>query len=151
MTIVTSQRCFICLYGKDYIKHLVKQIYNLKERKYKTIYIGGGTPTSLSPSLLEELLKALYIHKGKNTEFTIEVNPETMTKKKLLIMKKYGVNRVSLGVQTFDADLLKIINRFHSKRQVVYWINQFNKEGIKNIIIAPIVDLIILYIFSLSF
>ena len=120
-------------YVSKYIKEVVKQINNLENKKFNTIYIGGGTPSSLSPSLLELLLSSLSKHKHRNTEFTIEVNPETMSQKKLMLMKKYGINRVSIGVQTFNDELLKIINRFHNKRQVVYWINKFNSYGINNI------------------
>lgn len=116
-----------------YIKELVKQIDNLGKVKFKTIYIGGGTPSSLSPYLLELLLSALSKHKLSSTEFTIEINPETMNKKKLMLMKEYGINRVSIGVQTFNDELLKIINRYHNKRQVIYWINKFNEVGINDI------------------
>ncbi|MCH5171690.1 MAG: radical SAM family heme chaperone HemW [Erysipelotrichales bacterium] len=120
-------------YVRKYIKELTKQIDNLGKAKFKTIYIGGGTPTSLSPDLLESLLSSLSAHKTNKTEFTIEVNLETMTHKKLMLMKKYGINRLSIGVQTFNDYLLKSINRYHNKRQIIYWINKFNKYEITNI------------------
>ena len=116
-----------------YIKFLVKEIDNLKNQKFKTIYIGGGTPSSLSAYNLELLLASLNKHLKKNTEFTIEVNVENLNLKKLHLFKEYGINRISIGVQTFNDQLLKSINRHHSARQVKYWIKQIKKMGFNNI------------------
>lgn len=124
---------YLRTYVKDYVSVLVKQIEQLGRRKFKTIYIGGGTPTSLNNALLEKLLRALSLHLKKDNEFSVEVNVETLNNQKLELLKKYGVNRVSIGVQTFDNELLKSLNRYHNKRQVIYWINKFRKIGINNI------------------
>lgn len=75
----------------------------------KTIYIGGGTPTSLSAKQLDVLLKGVreQLTFDDRNEFTVEANPGDLTQEKLQVMKNYGVNRLSMGVQTFDDRLLK--------------------------------------------
>lgn len=93
-----------------FILDLIKSLKN-NNKKYKTIYIGGGTPTCLDNKLLELLLKSVSSHLDENYEFTIEANPENLTKEKLKLLKKYSVNRLSIGVQTFDEKILKILNR----------------------------------------
>ena len=95
-------------YVRKYISVLCLQIDDLKDVKFKTIYIGGGTPSSLSPFLLEKLLKSLSSHLKNKTEFTIEVNPESLSKKKIDIMQKYGINRISMGVQSFNLTNINI-------------------------------------------
>ncbi len=91
-------RDLICLYKKGY--------------KFKTIYIGGGTPTCLSLKDLRKILKLTKLLLNKNSyEFTIEANPESLSEDKLKLFKSAGVNRISIGIQTFNEDLLKTINR----------------------------------------
>ena len=80
-------------------------------KKYETIYIGGGTPTCLDEKLLELLLKSCSNLLAENYEFTIEANPENLTENKLKLLKKYGVNRLSIGVQTFNKNILDKLNR----------------------------------------
>lgn len=102
----------------DYLDALVKEIktYASHVDQIDTIYIGGGTPSLLTPKQLTFLFESLKdIHP---IEYTIEVNPETYTKEKGIIMKSYGINRVSLGVQTFNETLLKQLNRKHSNADV---------------------------------
>ena len=102
-----------CGYTKKYLKSLKKEI----EQKYKgeiidTIYIGGGTPTSLSIKELEELFDILSIFKlSKTCEFTIECNLENLTKEKLELFKTYNINRLSIGVQTFNEKLSRFLKR----------------------------------------
>lgn len=107
-------------YIDNYLGSLKKEIEDrYKHEKVKTIYIGGGTPTSLTK---EELTKLLEITRVFNTdeelEFTIESNIETITEEKLKIMKKYGVNRLSIGVQSFNEEIIKILGRMHTKEEV---------------------------------
>ncbi len=99
----------------------------------KTIYVGGGTPSALNEEELECLLELLspYAHNVK--EYTIEINPETMTPVKYLLLQKYGVNRISIGVQSISERLLKLMNRSHSWTQVIDVINCLHDVGIKNI------------------
>lgn len=107
-------------YIDNYLSSLKKEIEaRYKHEKVKTIYIGGGTPTSLTE---EELTKLLEITKIFDTEddieFTIESNIESITEEKLKIMKKYGVNRLSIGVQSFNEDIIKVLGRMHTKEEV---------------------------------
>lgn len=114
--------CFYCDFNKvflegqpvdEYIQSLLKEIRLTKEqypsKTTETIYIGGGTPTSLSAKQLDVLLKGVreLLPIEAANEFTIEANPGDLTQEKLQVMKEYGVNRLSMGVQTFDNQLLK--------------------------------------------
>ncbi len=100
---------------------------------YDTVYIGGGTPSSLSYQQLERLLKLLQTFVVNVKEYTIEVNPESLDEEKLDLIIKYGVNRLSIGVQSFQDDLLKTINRHHSSMQALILINKAKEKGINDI------------------
>jgi oxygen-independent coproporphyrinogen-3 oxidase len=94
----------------------------------ETIYIGGGTPSMLDIDQLTYLFESL---KDINPyEYTIEVNPESYTHEKGLLFKKYNINRVSLGVQTFNQDLLHYLNRGHTNDDVFHVVNSLKKIGI---------------------
>lgn len=86
----------------------------------ETIFLGGGTPTSLSPAQLSRLLTLIkmYIPMEHVTEFTSEANPDELTKEKLEVLFNGGVNRLSLGVQAFQPELLKKLGRTHSNDDV---------------------------------
>jgi oxygen-independent coproporphyrinogen-3 oxidase len=135
--------CFYCDFAKrvpkdqhmidEYLSHLFDEI-NLYEKHFdsiETIYIGGGTPSMLNLEQTERLLN--YLYKIKPSEYTIEVNPESYTKEKGLLYKKFGINRISLGVQTFNQDILNSLNRKHSNQQVYDTINHLREIGIPNI------------------
>ena len=100
---------------KSYLKALKKEIIdNYKGEVIKTLYIGGGTPSSLTILELKELFNILkIIKKDKNIEFTFEVNPENIDKEKLLLLKENGVNRISMGVESTNNKFLKYLNRNH--------------------------------------
>ena len=107
----------------DYITTLIKEINAIKkiirDNSYivKTIYIGGGTPTVLTAEQLENILKELSF--GVN-EFTVECGrPDTITKDKLDVLKKYGVTRISINPQTFVDTTLKRIGRKHTAKDVI--------------------------------
>lgn len=102
-------------------------------RNLETIYIGGGTPSSLSEGMLTELFHLLEPYTGGVKEYTIEINPETMNLSKLEIMKKYGINRISIGVQAIQPHLLEMMNRRHSWQLVQEWVKHFKDAGITNI------------------
>lgn len=96
-----------------YLSSLEKEIkLNYKDESLKTIYIGGGTPTSFSYTELKRLLDILNIFK-KDTdyEYTIECNIENITEEKLKLFKEYGINRLSIGIQSFNKKILKYLNR----------------------------------------
>lgn len=104
---------------EDYLDALIREIktYESHFDTIETIYIGGGTPSLLTPFQLKRLCDAMVnIHP---IEYTIEVNPESYTKKKGEVFKAYGINRISLGVQTFNEKLLVYINRKHSNKDVI--------------------------------
>jgi len=114
----------------DYLQRLTQEIasYSTHFSNIDTIYIGGGTPSMLSAKQLSVLFHALKdIHP---VEYTIEVNPESYTEEKGELFKYYGINRVSLGVQTFDQDLLSYLNRKHTIDNVLRVIHHLKDLGI---------------------
>lgn len=119
----------------DYLKELEKEIKNnYNNDVLKTIYIGGGTPSSLDLEELEYLFNVLdSLIKDSNYEYTIECNVENLTEEKIKLFKKYGINRVSIGVQTFNEKYLKFLNRHHSRDDVINIINILKKYNINNI------------------
>ena len=124
--------CDFCkiLYNKkyinDYLDNLEKEIkVRYKSEIVNTIFIGGGTPSSLDDEELIRLMNIIEIFKlNDNYEFTVECNIESITENKLKIMKKYGVNRISIGVESFDNSIIKLLGRNHTKEDV------YNKIGI---------------------
>jgi len=111
-------------YNKKYIDNYLEKLKKeVKERykgeKIKTIFIGGGTPTSLDKEELTKLLEITKIFNIENKiEFTIESNVESLDEDKLKIMKQYGINRLSIGVQSFNNDIIKILGRKHTKEEI---------------------------------
>ena len=81
----------------------------------ETIYFGGGTPSILSPAELNEILEAVYrnFSVAERPEVTLEANPDDLTKEKLLSLHAAGINRLSVGIQSFDDTVLKSLNRAH--------------------------------------
>lgn len=108
----------------EYIESLGKEMKmyekQLKKSMIETIFIGGGTPTSLSVQQLERLLSLIhtYIPMNHLVEFTSEANPDELTYEKMKLLHAFGVNRLSMGVQTFDQELLKMLGRTHSNEHV---------------------------------
>lgn len=102
----------------DYTHALIEELRIVTEgRTFSTIFIGGGTPTHLPDGLFEELLSFIHtLPRTEDYEYTCEGNPESLTESKILIMKRYGVNRISMGLQTTDDILLKNIGRIHDYR-----------------------------------
>ena len=96
-----------------------------------TIYIGGGTPSSLTIEQLDVFL-GLLDRFGGVEEYTIEVNPETLSLEKCLVLKKHGINRISMGVQSFQPHLLKIMDRKHSVDDIMQCLKWLNSVGIDN-------------------
>jgi len=116
----------------DYLEHLEKELNSHKLKKeVLTIYVGGGTPSSLNVNQLKRFLKILKDFSFD--EFTFEANPESLTLEKIKILNEFGVNRVSLGVQTFNDKLLKIMNRHHTTKETIQVINNLKNNGISNI------------------
>lgn len=109
-----------CEKEKDtYLHALFSEMKRYKGESVDTVFIGGGTPTSLSAEQLERLLKNINENFLQDTfcEFTVEANPKTLDRKKLELMKKYGVNRISIGVQSFNDNELKKLGRIHTGKE----------------------------------
>ena len=126
-------------YNEDWVNQYLEALNNEIDLNYKgevlnTLYIGGGTPSCLN---IEQLTKLFNIIKKFNlstkVEFTFECNVENINKEKLEFLYKKGVNRLSIGVQTFNNDLLKILNRHHTKEEVIEKINLAKSIGFNNI------------------
>lgn len=106
-----------------------KQIYS----ELETLYIGGGTPTCLNTMQLKHLLSLLAPYTKKIKEYTIEVNPETMSEEKIDLLKQFGINRISIGLQSTDERLLKLMNRHHDWKMVKELVERFREKGIDNL------------------
>ena len=120
---------------EKYITCLLDELksYHIKDHSLKTIYIGGGTPSSLSLTSLKKLLSYLHEHFNNVVEFSLEANPESLTEDKIQLLQKYGVNRISLGVESSSEDILKILNRKHTVFQVESAIRLLRQYGFDNI------------------
>lgn len=139
-----KQRCFYCdfptfagkeRFREEYIEALVKEIEE-KCSNYliKTIFIGGGTPSYLEERELKKLLiKVSKLNLSENLEYSIECNPGTINEEKLKIMKNYGVNRISFGLQSCDDELLKKIGRIHTFEEFLDNYHLARKIGFNNI------------------
>lgn len=117
----------------NYLEVLKSEIKSLNIKELDSIYIGGGTPSSLNDDQLEYLLTILKPYSHNLKEYCIEVNPESMDYYKLKILKQFNINRLSIGVQTFNQNILHKIERHHNKTQVLSLINNATKVGIDNI------------------
>ena len=122
-------------YINNYLDNLEKEINcRYKNELIKSIYIGGGTPSSLSYQELERLFNIIKIFKlDSNYEFTIECNVNNLDINKIKLFKDNGVNRVSLGVQSFNKEILTILNRSHTYKEVYNVINNLKNNNINNI------------------
>lgn len=99
-----------------------------------TIYIGGGTPTQLSPRHLKILFDHINkVFSNNATEVTIEMNPDDVTEEYAHALSQLSVNRVSMGAQTFDDTRLRFLNRRHNARQVPQAVKTLREAGISNI------------------
>ena len=105
-----------------------------KGEKINTIYIGGGTPSSLNIKQFNKLFEIIKIfHTSKNIEFTFECNIENITKEKLELLYLNGVNRLSIGIQTFNQKYLTYLNRNHNENMIKERISLAKSIGFKNI------------------
>lgn len=126
-------------WNEEYFKAVNREIQLLEEilyeRKVRTVYIGGGTPSLVNEEYIGSLLKNIYKFVGvdKNAEITIEINPDSISKEKLDFYKAAGINRVSMGVQAVQERLLKILGRTHSFESVKEAVHLIRKSGFENI------------------
>lgn len=118
----------------DYLVELKNEFlfYNKEINNIDTIYIGGGTPSMLNTKQLKYLFDML-LKISKVKEFTIECNPESLNEEKIDLFLEYKINRISLGVQTFNNSLLKVLGRKHTNEQVFDLVKLLNSKGLNNI------------------
>ena len=129
---------------EEYIDFICNDFENYKNyfNSIKTIYIGGGTPNLLSDFLLDKFLNKIKEQNFNVEEYTIECNPEFISQSQILILKKYGVNRISLGVESFIDEDLKKLNRHHTSKEAIDAVkllkeNQFDNINIDLIFAHP--------------
>ena len=123
----------------DYVSALKKEIINRKsylgDDVVKTIYFGGGTPSLLPIKYVEEILELLHENYNiiSNPEVTLEINPDTIDKDKMMSLKRLGVNRMSVGIQSFNDDDLRYLGRRHDSRHALQVLDDLSGVGFDRI------------------
>ena len=151
-----ARRCIYCDFYSTTLSEEVRKQYvkaaqrELKERvsylpssHIRTIYLGGGTPSQLSTEEIASLLDCIraYYNVASDAEITLECNPDDITQAFAQTIKKIGINRVSLGVQSFDDEILLLLNRRHDAREAEEAVKTLYENGLKNISIDLIYGL----------
>lgn len=117
---------------KEYLKALETEIKTYYQNEpLKTVYFGGGTPSNLCSSEFSNILKLFNI--TEETEITTELNPDDLNYKYLKDLLDIGINRISIGCQTFNDEILKLINRRHDSTSVIKSVENAQKAGFENI------------------
>ena len=143
-----KSRCIYCGFYSTTLLHLCQRYVdalcgemkirsggNSATSRVDTVYLGGGTPSQLSPSQLRQLFASLYIlyKVSEDAEVTIEANPDDVTEEFATLLSLLPVNRVSMGVQTFDDERLRFLHRRHNAGQVPIAVKRLRDAGIRNI------------------
>jgi oxygen-independent coproporphyrinogen-3 oxidase len=150
-----KKRCIYCDFYSttqgnqkgEYIKSLCKELYirkdYLQNEPIHTIYIGGGTPSQLTLAELQEIFHTIFHHFtiGENAEITMEANPDDLTEDYLTALRTLPINRISMGVQTFNDRKLELLNRRHTAKQAYDAVQRCNEAGFQNISIDLIYGL----------
>ncbi|MGF0039927.1 radical SAM family heme chaperone HemW [Peptoniphilaceae bacterium SGI.131] len=122
---------------ETYIKYLMKEIALYRDKDYvlDSIFIGGGTPSYINEKYIEAIFKALResFNFSRDMEISLEINPETLTACKIKSYLASGINRFSLGVQTFDDKILKILGRGHKEADIYKAVKTLRDFGADNI------------------
>ena len=139
------KRCIYCDFvsgiydpekSDEYISALKKELLTIPSgTSFSTLFIGGGTPTALSADALRDLISRIFKHLSfaYNYEATIEANPGTLDKEKLTAIRKAGMNRISIGIQSFDDDELMLLGRLHSSSAAEQAVHLAGDAGFGNI------------------
>ncbi|MBC1918777.1 radical SAM family heme chaperone HemW [Listeria booriae] len=148
--------CYYCDFNKvflegqpvdEYVDLLIKEMEMVTKRHtmspVETVFVGGGTPTTLTEAQLAKLCSAIsrLFPMTENAEFSFEANPGDLSISKLQVMKDHGVNRLSMGVQSFNNELLKKIGRIHTVDDVYQSVNNAKQVGFENVSIDLIFSL----------
>ncbi len=143
-----DSKCYYCSFNsyvdkfdtrEEYMKALYRQLefelqqFDVKPHTIETLFIGGGTPSTISPKLYKPIFELLNKYFTKDIEITTEANPNSATKEWLSGMRSLGVNRISFGVQSFDTHKLKALNRSHTPTQAIDAINNAWDIGFSHI------------------
>lgn len=130
ISFANKEMCF-----EEYIEAVIKEINYTDLSKYyiRTVYIGGGTPSILDSRYIVKVLSEIKLHVDNDAEITIEVNPGTVNKEKLKDYKEAGVNRLSIGLQSTNDNLLKEIGRIHKYEDFLKVYEEAREIGFKNI------------------
>ncbi|WP_448819901.1 radical SAM family heme chaperone HemW [Cetobacterium sp.] len=116
---------------KKYVDAIICEINMYPKFPLETVYFGGGTPSLLTPEQISRILNNLNIK--SSAEITLEVNPKTVTLEKLKLFKKAGINRISIGIQSFNDETLKLLGRLHSSAEGEEAFHLARKAGFENI------------------
>lgn len=134
---------------EPYIEKVLQEMkqYDISDYNVTTIYIGGGTPSFIDEKYIKQLLEELKVKLAKNEtrfediEITIEINPGTITKKKLEEYKELGIDRISIGLQSTKDVLLKQIGRIHNYQEFLEAYQLVQEVGFENINIDLMIGL----------
>ncbi len=136
-----KKRCLYCDFfsttllerRKKYVEAVLKEIAERKNEveEIKTIYLGGGTPSTLDAADIRRILEAVGTDKAE--EITMELNPGDATQEYLQAIRKAGINRLSIGIQSFQDDLLQLIGRRHNAAQAIEAVKMAQEAGFDNI------------------
>ena len=116
---------------RKYVDYLIREIRMYPKFKYDTIYFGGGTPSVLPVKMIQEIMEKFEW--TENAEITLELNPTDMTLEKLKEIREIGINRLSIGIQSFQNHVLKFIGRQHSSDDAVNVYRMAREAGFENI------------------
>ena len=132
---------------KEMLKSIKKEIEMrqsyLNDANISSIYFGGGTPSVLKKKEIKSIISTIYrlFNIDKNAEITLECNPDDLSKKQLIALKEIGINRLSIGIQSFDDADLKFMNRSHNAKQATQCVTLAKEQGFNNITIDLIYGL----------
>jgi oxygen-independent coproporphyrinogen III oxidase len=126
---------------KKEIDYYAKQF--AKDRKIISIFFGGGTPSFMEPDYIGEIISEIKkkFSVNENAEITLETNPGTVNKEKLISFSRAGINRISVGIQSFDEDDLKFLTRIHDSETAKKTVRDAHKVGFDNISLDLIFNL----------
>ena len=127
-----SKLFYVEKFANSYLDALENELKKYQGLKFYSIYIGGGTPTSLNIYQFDRLFKLISEFKSDDATITIETNPN-LSDEKISLLKKYNVNRISIGIQTFNKRLLNLINRPDYTESLNVLINKIKEAGINDI------------------
>ena len=142
-----KRRCIYCDFFSttqsekkaEYVHALVRELEMRKdyvgEEEIETIYLGGGTPSQLSQEELEEIFTYIYkVYKvTPDAEITLEANPDDLTPEYVSMLRSLPINRISMGIQTFQEETLKLLHRRHTARQAIEAFIRCREAGFQNI------------------